>query len=97
MATSTSSSGKVSRPSTCSSGMVPTTTALMALQVRAIRRAPMRSMYGPDRNCSSTSGAISAKATSPVIVADPVLVSTNHGMAIIDSRVPLTETASAVR
>ena len=43
-ATSTSSRGKVSRPSTCSSGMAPTTTALTALQVSAIRRAPMRSM-----------------------------------------------------
>ena len=63
----------------------------------AIRRAPMRSMSGPARNCSSTSGAISANATSPVFVADPVLVSTNHGIAIIESRVPLTEIASAVR
>ena len=30
-------------------------------------------------------------------MAEPVLVSTNHGIAIINSRVPLTEIASAVR
>ena len=54
-------------------------------------------MNGPARNCSTTSGAISANATTPVFVAEPVLVSTNHGIAIIESRVPLTDTACAVR
>ena len=54
-------------------------------------------MSGPARNWRRTSGAISAKATRPVFVAESVVVSTNHGIAIIDTRVPVTEIAIAVR
>ena len=43
------------------------------------RRAPTRSMTGPPSTFSSTSGTSSANATSPVCVALPVVVSTNHG------------------
>ena len=35
-------------------------------------------------------------ATRPVWVALPVVVSTNHGIAIIETRVPVSEIASAV-
>ncbi len=60
------------------------------------RRAPTRSMIGPPSTLSSTSGSISASATRPVFVALPVVVSTNHGSAIIETRVPVSEIASAV-
>ena len=60
------------------------------------RRAPTRSMTGPLSTLSTTSGSISASATSPVWVALPVVVSTNHGSATIDTRVPVSEKASAV-
>ena len=53
-------------------------------------------MTGPPSAFSSTSGASSAKATSPVCVALPVVVSTNQGRAIIETRVPVREIASDV-
>jgi hypothetical protein len=43
---------------------------------------------------SSTIGSISARATNPVLPGLPVVVSTNQGSAIIDTRVPVIETAS---
>ena len=43
-----------------------------------------------------TSGVISTAATSPVWVAEPVVDSTNHGIAIIETRVPTKEMPSAV-
>ena len=61
-----------------------------------IRRAPTRSTIGPPSTFISTIGIISANATRPVWVAAPVVVSTNHGIAIIDTRVPVRESASAV-
>jgi hypothetical protein len=45
---------------------------------------------------NSTIGVISANATRPVCVGDPVVVSTSHGMAIIETRVPSREMHSAV-
>ena len=42
-----------------------------------------------------TSGVISAAATRPVWVAEPVVESTNHGIAIIETRVPTKEMPSA--
>ncbi|GAA4706553.1 hypothetical protein GCM10023349_25880 [Nocardioides conyzicola] len=62
----------------------------------ATRRAPTRSITGPASTLSTTSGSISASATSPVFVALPVVVSTNHGSATMDTRVPVSEIASAV-
>ena len=53
-------------------------------------------MSGPPSTLHSTSGNISAKATRPVWVAEPVVVSTNHGIATIEIRVPVREMASAV-
>ena len=53
-------------------------------------------MIGPPSTLSNTSGASSASATRPVLVALPVVVSTNHGSAIIEIRVPVSEIASAV-
>ena len=61
-----------------------------------IRRAPTRSMIGPPSIVSSTSGNSSASATRPVFVGLPVVVSTSHGTAIIETRVPVSEIASAV-
>ncbi len=60
------------------------------------RRAPMRSITGPPSTLSSTIGSISHSATRPVLVAEPVVVSTRNGSAIIETRVPASETASAV-
>ncbi len=62
----------------------------------ATRRAPARSMTGPPSTLNTTSGSISASATRPVLVALPVCSSTNSGIAIIDTRVPVIESASAV-
>ena len=45
----------------------------------------MRSTSGPAAALSSTSGAISANATTPVIVALPVVVSMYEGIAIIET------------
>ena len=81
----------------CSSGMSPTTTTLARSQPMAMRRAPTRSISGPAPALIATSGASSAKATRPVLAGDPVVTSTSHGMAIIDSRVPTSEMASATR
>ena len=61
-----------------------------------IRRAPTLSMIGPPSTLSTTIGSISARATRPVWVALPVVVSTNHGSAIMETRVPMSESASAV-
>ena len=58
------------------------------------RRAPTRSMIGPPSTLRSTSGNISASATRPVLLALPVVVRTNQGSAIIETRVPVIETAS---
>ena len=60
------------------------------------RRAPTRSMTGPLSTLNTTRGSISASATSPVWVALPVVVSTNHGSATTETRVPVREKASAV-
>ncbi len=45
---------------------------------------------------NTTSGVSSATDTRPVRVAEPVVTSTSQGMAIIETRVPSNETASAV-
>ena len=62
----------------------------------ATRRAPTRSMIGPPSTLSTTSGSISASATRPVFSGLPVVVSTKNGSAIIETRVPVSEMASAV-
>ena len=54
-------------------------------------------MTGPARAWTTTSGSSSAKATRPVWAAEPVVVSTSHGIAIIETRVPHSEIASATR
>jgi hypothetical protein len=76
--------------------MDPTTSTLARSQPMLIRRGPTRSMIGPPSTLSNTSGASSASATRPVLVALPVVVRTNHGSAIIEIRVPVSEIASAV-
>src|SRR6185369_6373604 len=55
------------------------------------RRSPNRSTSGPASACAITYGAISANATRPVLLAEPVLVSTIHGMASWDIEVPSIE------
>ncbi|GAA4373737.1 hypothetical protein GCM10023146_25610 [Nocardioides caricicola] len=95
-ATSSRNTGNGSQPDSCSSGIAPTASTDSRSQVIATRRAPTRSITGPPRILSRTSGSISASATSPVFVALPVVVSTNHGRATIDTRVPVSEIASAV-
>ena len=51
-------------------------------------------MSGPPRALPSTSGSISARATSPALSALPVVLSTKNGSAIIETWVPVIETAS---
>jgi hypothetical protein len=58
-----------------------------------MRRGPTRSMTGPPSAMASTSGVNSQTATMPVLAADPVVVSTNHGIAIALIRLPATEIA----
>ena len=83
-------------PLWCSKGISPTTKNDRVSTVIAILRGPTRSTSGPPNALNSTIGVISAAATSPVCVADPVVVSTSQGMAIIDTRVPSSEMHSAV-
>jgi hypothetical protein len=44
---------------------------------------------------ATTYGSISANTTVPVSAGLPVVVSTSHGMATMDSRVPASEQTSA--
>ena len=62
----------------------------------AIRRGPIRSTSGPPVALNTTSGVSSATDTSPVRVAEPVVTRTSQGIAIIETRVPSSEIASAV-
>ena len=87
-ATSTSSVGNDSIPSPCSSGIEATTTADSRSHTSVTRRGPSRSRSGPPSALKRTSGVISAAATRPVCVAEPVVDRTNHGIAIIEIRVP---------
>jgi hypothetical protein len=52
-------------------------------------------MIGPPSTLSTTSGSISATATRPVFSGLPVVVSTKNGSAIMDTRVPISDTPSA--
>ena len=79
----------------CSTGIKPTATIESTSAVMAIRRGPTRSTSGPPVALKSTIGVSSAAATSPVWVAEPVVTSTSHGIAIIETRVPRSEIASA--
>jgi hypothetical protein len=92
-ATSTSSAGKLSIPAACSTGTSPTSTALAASARMLIRRDPMRSMTGPPSAIANTSGVSSHTATMPVLAAEPVVTSTNQGIAMALMRVPAAETA----
>jgi hypothetical protein len=75
---------------------VPTATTLAISAITLTLRAPTRSMTGPPAAFATTYGSISAKPTSPVLAALPVVVRTNQGSATIDSRVPARETTFAV-
>jgi hypothetical protein len=75
--------------------MAPTAATLAASVAMQTRRGPMRSRSGPLSAFAPTYGAISAKATSPVWAALPVVVRTNQGMATMEMRVPVSEIVSA--
>jgi hypothetical protein len=77
--------------------MRATTPVLAVSASTLIRRAPTRSISGPPIALTSTSGPISASATIPVFTGDPVVVSTNHGIAIALTRVPQMDTTFATR
>ena len=94
---SRAAAGTSAAPSWWSSGIEPTASADPRSQTRVTRRGPTRSRSGPPSALKITSGAISAAATRPVWVAEPVVDSTNHGIAIIEIRVPRKEMPSAVR
>ena len=93
-ATSTTSVLKCSIPAWCSTGIRPTTTTLTRSDVMLIRRGPTRSVTGPDSAWASTYGAISAIATKPVRVGEPVVASTNSGSG--DHRQPGADQRDAV-
>ena len=94
-ATSPRKAGKERTPASCRSGIDPTTPSEAQSQVIATRRAPTRSMIGPPSTLRTTSGSISARATRPVFSGLPVVVRTNHGSAIMETRVPMSEMPSA--
>ncbi|GMA86369.1 hypothetical protein GCM10025868_16190 [Angustibacter aerolatus] len=90
---STSSAVNVRWPVACSSGIAPTTRALATSLAMLTRRVPTRSVTGPARAVDSAYGAVSAIATRPVRVAEPVVSSTNSGSATMLSRLPTSDTA----
>ena len=94
-ATSTSRVGKDSIPRPCSSGIAATTNGRhqVARQGHPPRPDPVEQRAA--ERLEETSGVISAAATRPVWVAEPVVESTNHGIAIIETRVPTKEMPSA--
>ena len=62
----------------------------------ATRRAPTRSMSGPPSTLSTTSGSsLGERDQAGLRRPIPVVVSTSHGSAIIETRVPASEIASA--
>ncbi len=81
--------------STCSTGTSPRVTAAIESHVMLVRRGPNRSTIGPPRMRAETRAPSSTKVTTPVCTALPVLCRTNHGTAMTDMRVPLTEISSA--
>src|SRR3954449_1779752 len=97
IATNTNIVGKCSSPKVCSSGTMATTAVLPVSASTLMRRAPTRSISGPPMAFTSTNGAISAMATTPVFTGEPVVISTNHGMAIALTRVPQIDTTFATR
>ena len=97
MATSTRSVGKCSRPNVWRSGTRPTTAVLAVSATTLTRRAPTLSISGPPTAFTSTSGVISAIATRPVLTGEPVVIRTNHGIAMALTRVPQIDTTFATR
>ncbi len=91
MAASRASTGRLSAPLKCRTGIIPIATPALSSEAIATRQAPMRSTHGPPIPISTAYGASSAKAMIPVSAALPVVVSTNHGIASIDIRVPSME------
>lgn len=92
-ATSPSSTGKLSSSRAYSKGMRPTASALTTSATMLTRRGPTRSTIGPVRALATTYGANSQNATRPVCAALPVDTSTNQGIAIAETRVPVRATA----
>lgn len=94
-ATSTSSKGNESRSAACRRGTARAAAALIRSVVHEMVRGPARSTSGPVNAFTTTYGAISQKATTPVWVALPVVTSTNQGSAMAETRVPVNDTAIA--
>lgn len=97
MATSVRSAGNDSRCRMWRSGISATTNVLARSALTLIRRPPIRSISGPPNALQSTSGVISAKATRPVFIGEPVLTRTNQGIAMALTLVPQSETTLATR
>jgi hypothetical protein len=88
--------GKVSRPSRCSDGTTSTSTDRAASNVSIVRRTPHLLTRSPDGIPRSATGNSSTAKTSPIRVADPVVVRTNHGSARKVIWVPRAEMNSEV-
>lgn len=95
-ATRPSSRGRPRSPRACSSGTTRAAAALTRSVLHETTRGPTRSTSGPVNALTRTYGAISKNATRPVLLALPVVASTNHGRAMADTRVPVSETRVAV-
>jgi hypothetical protein len=94
-ATRASSPHSGSPPVRYSIGTVAMAQAATRSPVMLTRRGPNRSISGPASACTTTYGPISASTTAPVCSSLPVVVSTNHGSATAENRVPVQATACA--
>ena len=94
-ATITSSSGKLSQPSACRSGIETRSGTRARSESTIVRRAPSRETTVPDGIPRTATGTSSAARTTPILVAEPVVESTNQGRARNVIREPSEETISA--
>ena len=79
--TSVRSSGKVRRSSPCRSGIAASSGTRTRSETSITVRAPKRCTSAPLGTPKSVIGRISTARTRVILVAEPVVTSTNHGSA----------------
>ena len=94
-ATITSSIGKLSQPSACSSGIEASKGTRARSDSTIVLRAPSRETTVPDGIPRTATGSSSTARTTPIFVAEPVVESTNQGRARNVICEPSEETISA--
>ena len=80
----------------CSSGIAAISGARTPSQISIVRRAPSR-VASPPANPPSATAAASTASTTVMRVAEPDVVSTNHGSATQVICEPVSETTSRAR